>query len=200
MFTKFIKWIFGSRNTTTTTTTPKDTNSVKWAICAGINDYPGTNNDLRGCVNDAKAWSDELNRRGFTQIVTLLNNQVTKANIIRNLKNIISKCKDDDVIVFTFSGHGTFVPDRDGDEPDGKDEALCCYDVYLIDDEIRSLLNTLPKTVKFIFISDSCHSGTVSRSYMASIPRDQDHLVPRYLPPEDDKIAESISLMKVHSK
>ena len=26
------------------------------ALCVGINDYPGTNMDLAGCVNDAKDW------------------------------------------------------------------------------------------------------------------------------------------------
>jgi len=28
----------------------------KRAVCVGINDYPGVENDLNGCVNDARAW------------------------------------------------------------------------------------------------------------------------------------------------
>ena len=36
------------------------------ALCIGINDYPGTDNDLSGCVNDAQDWAEELSRRGFT--------------------------------------------------------------------------------------------------------------------------------------
>ena len=32
------------------------------ALCVGINDYPIANADLRGCVNDAKAWANTLNR------------------------------------------------------------------------------------------------------------------------------------------
>jgi len=27
------------------------------ALLVGINDYPGTDQDLGGCVNDARAWS-----------------------------------------------------------------------------------------------------------------------------------------------
>ena len=30
------------------------------ALCIGINNYPGTNMDLAGCVNDANDWADEL--------------------------------------------------------------------------------------------------------------------------------------------
>lgn len=30
------------------------------ALCVGINDYPGSGNDLKGCVNDAKAWAELL--------------------------------------------------------------------------------------------------------------------------------------------
>ncbi len=29
------------------------------ALCIGINDYPGTQNDLSGCVNDAQDWAAE---------------------------------------------------------------------------------------------------------------------------------------------
>ena len=29
----------------------------KKALCIGINDYPGTGMDLRGCVNDADDWA-----------------------------------------------------------------------------------------------------------------------------------------------
>ena len=37
----------------------------KKALCIGINDYPGTANDLSGCVNDANDWVAELTTRGF---------------------------------------------------------------------------------------------------------------------------------------
>lgn len=33
--------------------------------CIGINNYPGTSNDLSGCVNDAKDWSALLQGMGF---------------------------------------------------------------------------------------------------------------------------------------
>ena len=39
--------------TTTSTATRIITSSNKKAACWGINDYPGTKNDLNGCVNDS---------------------------------------------------------------------------------------------------------------------------------------------------
>ena len=34
---------------------------MKKAVCIGINNYPGTSNDLQGCVNDANDWCALLN-------------------------------------------------------------------------------------------------------------------------------------------
>ena len=36
---------------------------TKKALCIGINDYPGTQNDLNGCVNDARDWAAALTGR-----------------------------------------------------------------------------------------------------------------------------------------
>jgi len=33
---------------------------TKKAICVGINDYPGEENDLNGCVNDGNDWANRL--------------------------------------------------------------------------------------------------------------------------------------------
>ena len=36
---------------------PEETGTMtKKALCIGINDYPGTDSDLQGCVNDATDW------------------------------------------------------------------------------------------------------------------------------------------------
>ena len=114
----------------------------KKALCIGINDYPGTQNDLSGCVNDATDWAAELTARGFTA-QTLLNAAATKAAMIAAIGGMIDAAVKGDSLIFTYSGHGTWVPDKDGDEPDGRDEALCPYDLSskgaLLDDEIHAL-------------------------------------------------------------
>jgi uncharacterized caspase-like protein len=88
------------------------------------------------------------------------------------------------VVVITFSGHGTYVPDTNGDEIDGLDEALCPYDLQtggaaLIDDEINTLFSARQGGVRLLLISDSCHSGTVTREAAAADPDADDvHRVP----------------------
>ena len=46
------------------------------------------------------------------------------------------------VTCFEISSHGTKVPDRDGDELDNRDEAVCFYDGNVIDDEINEIIST----------------------------------------------------------
>jgi hypothetical protein len=38
---------------------------MRYALCIGLNDYPGTGSDLAGCVNDANDWAEELTKREF---------------------------------------------------------------------------------------------------------------------------------------
>lgn len=165
----------------------------KNALCIGINDYPGTDMDLRGCVNDAKDWSDTLKARGYN-VNILLDEQATKSNMVEAMSKLIVNSNEGDSLVITFSGHGTYQPDMSGDEFDGLDEALCPYDIHtnhsaLTDDEIRNLFSLRKSGVHLLLISDSCHSGTVTR---AAPSEDDDEATtrPRFMPmynwlPED---------------
>ena len=158
---------------------------AKLALCIGINNYPGTDMDLAGCVNDANDWAALLTSRGF-RADTLLDAQATKAGMVAGFQRVIGQAVDGDVVVITFSGHGTYEFDTDGDEDDGFDEALCPYDVQtndavLTDDEIHALLKARKDGVKLVLISDSCHSGTVNRA----IVRADNAARPRFMPPEN---------------
>lgn len=141
----------------------------KKALCVGINDYPGEGSDLNGCVNDARAWASLLiDNYQFprAEVKVLLDSQATKAAIMAGLEQLLTGAAAGDVLVFTNSSHGTYVIDRDGDEA-GYDEALCPFDCdreLIIDDELRQLFTTLPAGVSLTVISDSCHSGTVTRA------------------------------------
>ncbi|MFM9089858.1 MAG: caspase domain-containing protein [Cyanobium sp.] len=140
---------------------------AKNALCIGINDYPGTESDLRGCVNDANDWAATLTARGFA-VKTLLDGQATKAAMVAAFSDLIRGAKAGDSLAITYSGHGTLAPDTNGDEADGYDEALCPHDIHqgqvLLDDEIHELFNQRAAGVRLILISDSCHSGTVTRA------------------------------------
>jgi hypothetical protein len=141
----------------------------KKALCVGINDYPGDGSDLNGCVNDAKAWASLLvDHYDFPKanVKLLLDSQATKAKVVAGIKSLLAKVKSGDVLVFTNSSHGTYVADTGGDEP-SYDEALCPYDCdenLIVDDDLREIFAGLPTGVSLTVISDSCHSGTVTRA------------------------------------
>lgn len=157
---------------------------AKQALCIGINNYPGTQMDLQGCVNDAQDWRDVLRSRGF-QVSLLLDAQATKAAMMQAMTELLNTARAGDSLVITFSGHGTYQPDSDSDEADGLDEALCPYDIQtqreaLTDDEIRALFAQRPAAVKLLLISDSCHSGTVTRAAPAAAAADAPRV--RFMP------------------
>ena len=140
---------------------------MKRSLHIGINDYPGTGSDLSGCINDANDWREALETRGFESTM-LLDAEATKANMISALTHIINSTGKDDIAVITYSGHGTWIVDVDGDETDGRDEALCPHDIAegnaLTDDELYEIFSQKLRGARIIFISDSCHSGSVSRA------------------------------------
>jgi hypothetical protein len=160
---------------------------MKKAVCIGINDYPGSANDLQGCVNDANDWANILEYAGF-DVTTILDGQATRQNILNKLNDLVTGAASGDEIVFTYSGHGTSVIDESGDEPDSYDEALYVYDGVLLDDDLRAVLQNSDPGARITMISDSCFSGTVTRALVAEGAK------PRYV--KTDEIPASAKLKK----
>lgn len=153
------------------------------AVCFGINDYPGTDSDLSGCVNDAKDWAAVLKDRGFS-VTEVLDGDATRGAMIDRMTAIVTDAGPGDTAVITFSGHGTWQPDENGDEPDTRDEALCPHDLNtagaLLDDELFEIFSQAVHGASVVFLSDSCHSGSVAR--LAPAMGDERGRV-RFMPP-----------------
>ena len=62
---------------------------MKRAVCAGINNYPGVFNDLKGCVNDARDWSALLQGFGF-DVSLMLDSQATVQNVKAALQELVN--------------------------------------------------------------------------------------------------------------
>jgi metacaspase-1 len=167
------------------------------AVLVGIDEYQRQDiPPLCGCVNDVamvrwllKQYFDVPNR----DIRVVVNQRATKANILNRLRDLLERSMPGDVAVFYFSGHGSQVRDRDGDElEDHLDEVICPYDMdwdersYIDDDEFAAITDGVPRDVLFEGFFDCCFWGAVPRMLLAE-PRPQP-LRPdvRYLPPPMD--------------
>lgn len=165
---------------------------AKKAVLIGVNRYRIPGADLRGCVNDIKNMKELLTRDyGFraADIVTLLDFAATKKAIETEIAKLIKGARSGDVVLVHFSGHGSNVPDNDGDEADHRDEILCPTDLDwkrpLRDDWLRKTFDSVKKGVSLTVITDCCHSGTITRAVQ---PPDAP-MIERYLPSPWDIVA-----------
>lgn len=146
---------------------------AKRAVLIGINKYQVPGSDLNGCVNDVKNLSAVLKTYyGFADkdITTLTDLKATKKAMQTAIQKLIKSGKKGDTLLFHYSGHGSNVPDDNGDEADRRDEILCPTDLdwkdTLRDDWLRKTFNKLRKGVNLTVIMDCCHSGTITRAIL----------------------------------
>jgi hypothetical protein len=132
-------------------------------VLFGLN-YVGTPSELRGCVNDVNDMAAYLESRGVRCEVHGSAGECTAAGITDALRR--AAAGDHEYVYFHYSGHGTSVPDVDGDETDGLDECLVPEDVatagLVTDDAVHAALAAFRPTTRVVAVFDSCHSGTVA--------------------------------------
>jgi metacaspase-1 len=125
--------------------------------------YSGWSGDLRACENDARDMAAIAKSKGIVPTV-LLTQQATRDHVLGGLRTAAKQLKTGDFFFLTYSGHGGQVKDTSSDEADKKDETWCLYNAQLIDDEMYVALSKFAKGVRVLVLSDSCHSGTVTRA------------------------------------
>ena len=143
------------------------------ALIVGVGDY-ATISDLPGIQLDVDMMKEVAEDLGFQNIETLTNQEATYDGLKAGFERLIAGTGAGDRILFYFSGHGGCVKDQDGDESDGKDEALVLYDTRggtmersLRDDEFYGLLERLRDRQVLVLI-DACHSGTSYKGFNLS--------------------------------
>ncbi len=148
------------------------------ALLIGVNKYKLPGCDLQGCVNDVTNVRDILLKYyGFTvkQIRVLVDERATKKAVLSRLEWLVKDAKAGDRLLFHFSGHGSQIRDRNGDElKDQLDEILCPHDMdwdgtYIVDDDLKRAFDKIPKDVRLEVLLDSCHSGTGTRAAVAFV-------------------------------
>ncbi len=134
--------------------------------------YGGWDGPLAACEFDANDMTALAKKQGI-KTTTLLTKKATRAAVLAGMRSAAKSLAGGDFFFLTYSGHGGQVPDVNGDEDDKKDETWCLYDGQLIDDELYAELGKFKAGVRILVLSDSCHSGTVTREAIlppATIP------------------------------
>ena len=137
----------------------------KKALLIGIN-YTGTKNELYGCINDVNSIKERISNAGFTNInvlTDLTSKKASRFNILEEFKNLLINTKSGDLLFFLYSGHGSYILDKNGDETDGYDEMIVSCDLQpVLDDELKALIQAnLKPGVTLFAMFDSCFSGSV---------------------------------------
>jgi hypothetical protein len=163
-------------------------NVQKWALLIGINEYPKLESryHLEGCINDIDSLEELLTSRLFgfpEQNILKLSSPAADAKHLATRDNILAavhrhliennKIQKDDIVVIYYSGHGSQVPDENGDEEDGYDETIVPCDSGdrskreevrdIRDDEISELLDKLALRTKNINLA-GCRKRRRSRT------------------------------------
>ncbi|MFS7985702.1 hypothetical protein Hanom_Chr11g01001681 [Helianthus anomalus] len=158
----------------------------KRAVLCGIT-YNGHRKKLEASVHNVRSMQQLLvNKLGFpnASILVLTEEESdrsripTKRNIQAALQWLVRGCQPGDSLMFYYAGHASQIPDEDGDEIDGYDEALCPLDYRvagaILDDEINAtIVAPLPHGVTLHCVVDTCFSGTLlDLPFLCTINRD----------------------------
>lgn len=144
----------------------------KIALLMGLN-YEGSDAELRGCINDIENVHNVLknvyNYKEENMMVMTDHSDVkpTCRNIITQLIKLAERTYEEDIseIWVSYSGHGTYIKDKNGDEDDKRDECLVPLDYYenglIADDTLNHVFALMNPNVRLICIIDACHSETM---------------------------------------
>jgi len=147
-----------------------------YGLVIGVDKYKDWGS-LDGAVNDAKVIADSLKLIGSKETKLLLDGDASREAIKKSWDEISSKAKAGDTVFFTYAGHGAQQPERvKGTEADGKDEFYVLGNFAesgkntaerIIDDDLQEWFSKRPD-LNIVLVSDSCHSGTMTRAYKSS--------------------------------
>ena len=122
-----------------------------YILCVGIQNYPGTENDVFLCAKDAKTVKWLFQKNGNAESVLLTNSEATRGNILTAFEALAAACGPDDALAIFYSGHGG-------------PGVLDTYDHELDYRQLCDLFGKSRARYKFAFIN-ACFSGTMRKEY-----------------------------------
>lgn len=150
------------------------------ALLIGINQYPSPN-QLSGCINDIGDMANFLItacKFQKSEITMLADGRATASSILSSIDRLISGAVSGDRLFLHYSGHGAQIT-----FDNVLHDALCPVDWdwsrsrAILDVDLRDKFSKIPAGVEFIFLSDSCHSGDLTREMSQNTVRSMQHPV-----------------------
>lgn len=150
----------------------------KLALLVGAGNYPPASGwSTLNAATGVQMMRTTLLQQGFQDgdILVLTDAAATREGIARAFQHhLIQQSAPGDIAVFHFYGHGYQVPDDNGDEIDGADEAIAPYDSekpvagqqknLIRDDELSQWVEDLRRKTgpsgQVLALLDACHAGT----------------------------------------
>jgi WD40 repeat protein/uncharacterized caspase-like protein len=92
---------------------------VAYVLAVGVNEYANSEYNLKYAVADARDFAAELKRQQAklgnyerVEVISLIDRDATKANILKSLTDLFAKVQPEDALVIFFAGHGTAQQNR----------------------------------------------------------------------------------------
>jgi hypothetical protein len=143
------------------------------ALVIGIDAYQHVR-PLKGSVADARDIEGALRTMGTNDIVTLIDAQANRANILQKISELVQRTKANDLIILSIAGHGAQEPETvKGSEPDGMQDVFLLPGFEptaegsrqrILGSEFNHFIRQFElRGAKILFVADTCHGGGMAR-------------------------------------
>jgi hypothetical protein len=143
------------------------------ALIIGIDAYQHVR-QLKGSVADAKDIEGALRSMGTTDVVTLIDAQANRADILKSISDLVQRTKANDQIILSIAGHGSQEPETiKGSEPDGMQDVFLLPGFEptpegskqrILGSEFNHFIRQFElRGAKVLFVADTCHGGGMTR-------------------------------------
>jgi uncharacterized caspase-like protein len=143
------------------------------ALVIGIDAYQHVR-PLKGSVADARDIEGALRSMGTTDVVTLIDGQATRANVLKGISDLVQRTNPNDEIILSIAGHGAQEPETiKGSEPDGMQDVFLLPGFQptadgsqqrILGSEFNHFIRQFElKGARVVFVADTCHGGGMAR-------------------------------------
>ncbi len=143
------------------------------ALVIGIDAYKHVR-QLKGSVADARDIEGALRSMGTTDVVTLIDDQADRANVLRSISALVQRTNANDQIILSIAGHGAQEPETiKGSEPDGMQDVFLLPGFEatpegskqrILGSEFNHFIRQFElRGAKVLFVADTCHGGGMAR-------------------------------------